>query len=151
METKTDIILNKICEGIVGLLRKWPDQKYKLHAFLNQPLPQPIRFVGWHLYLSNNNRLSSSFALKRFFCVNLDRQKFLGDLANNPRNVLSPMDADIQRNCDALVRTLPSAADMMESRGEIIFFKSISLSNEFLRKSECNESDSFLSSFNAFK
>lgn len=62
LETKTDIILNKICEGIVGLLRKWPDQKYKLHAFLNQPLPQPIRFVGWHLYLSNNNRLSSSLS-----------------------------------------------------------------------------------------
>ena len=59
LETKTDIILNKVCEGIVGLLRKWPDQKYKLHAFLNQPLPQPIRFVGWHLYLSNTNRMLS--------------------------------------------------------------------------------------------
>ena len=57
LETKTDIILNKVCEGIVGLLRKWPDQKYKLHAFLNQSLPQPIRFVGWHLYLSNLNRM----------------------------------------------------------------------------------------------
>ncbi len=57
LETKTDIILNKVCEGIVGLLRKWPDQKYKLHAFLNQPLPQPIRFVGWNLYLSNVHRM----------------------------------------------------------------------------------------------
>jgi hypothetical protein len=55
METKTDLILDKVCEGIVGLLRKWPDQKYKLHAFLNQPLPQPLRFVAWHLYLNNPN------------------------------------------------------------------------------------------------
>jgi hypothetical protein len=54
-ETKTDLILDKVCEGIVGLLRKWPDQKYKLHAFLNQALPQPLRFVGWHLYLNNPN------------------------------------------------------------------------------------------------
>lgn len=61
LETKTDLILNQVCEGIVGLLRKWPDQKYKLHSFLNQPLPQPIRFVGWHLYLSNVNRTSLTF------------------------------------------------------------------------------------------
>ena len=68
LETKTDIILNEICEGIVGLLRKWPDQKYKLHAFLNQPLPQPIRFVGWHLYLTNNNRLFiDEISDKKFF------------------------------------------------------------------------------------
>ncbi|CAF1133350.1 unnamed protein product [Rotaria sp. Silwood1] len=109
LETKTDIILNKVCEGIVGLLRKWPDQKYKLHAFLNQSLPQPIRFVGWNLYLSNANH----------------RQKFINDLANNPRNVLSPMDADIQRNCDSLVRTLPLAPDMMDSKGNMSAMKAI--------------------------
>ena len=51
----TDDILNKICDDIVGLLYKWPDQKYKLHAFFNQSLPQPIRFVTWYLYLSNDN------------------------------------------------------------------------------------------------
>ncbi|CAF0946372.1 unnamed protein product [Rotaria sordida] len=109
LETKTDIILNKVCEGIVGLLRKWPDQKYKLHAFLNQPLPQPIRFVGWNLYLSNANH----------------RQKFINDLANNPRSILSPMDAEIQRNCDSLVKTLPLAPDMMDSKGNMSAMKAI--------------------------
>ena len=52
-ETKSDLILNKVCEGIIALLRKWPDQKYKLHAFINQPLPSSIRFFAWHLYLNN--------------------------------------------------------------------------------------------------
>ncbi|CAF3693226.1 unnamed protein product [Adineta steineri] len=108
-ETKTDIILDKVCEGIVGLLRKWPDQKYKLHAFLNQSLPQPLRFVGWHLYLNNPNH----------------RQKFINDLANNPRSVLSPIDADIQRNCDSLVPTLPLANDMIDSKGNMSAMKAI--------------------------
>ncbi|CAF4507079.1 unnamed protein product [Rotaria socialis] len=109
LETKTDIILNKVCEGIIALLRKWPDQKYKLHAFLNQSLPQPVRFVGWNLYLSNINY----------------RQKFINDLGNNPRSVLSPMDAEIQRNCDSLVRTLPVAPDMMDSKGNMSAMKAI--------------------------
>ncbi|UJR13258.1 hypothetical protein I4U23_000279 [Adineta vaga] len=109
METKTDIILDKVCEGIVGLLRKWPDQKYKLHAFVNQSLPQPLRFVGWHLYLTNTNH----------------RQKFINDLANNPRSVLSSMDSDIQRNCDSLVPTLPSANDMSDSKGNMSAMKAI--------------------------
>jgi hypothetical protein len=47
----------------------------------------------------------------------LDRQKFINDLANNPRNVLSPMDAEIQRNCDSLIKTLPLAPDMLDSKG----------------------------------
>ncbi|CAF1026249.1 unnamed protein product [Rotaria magnacalcarata] len=109
LETKTDIILNKVCEGIIALLRKWPDQKYKLHAFLNQSLPQPVRFVGWNLYLSNINY----------------RQKFINDLGNNPRSVLSPMDAEIQRNCDSLVRTLPVATDMIDSKGNMSAMKAI--------------------------
>jgi hypothetical protein len=36
---------------------------------------------------------------------------------NNPRSILSPMDADIQRNCDNLVEILPSAGDMLDSKG----------------------------------
>ncbi|CAF1157730.1 unnamed protein product [Adineta ricciae] len=108
-ETKSDLILDKVCDGIVGLLRKWPDQKYKLHAFLNQPLPQPIRFVGWHLYLNNPTY----------------RQRFTNDLTNNSRSVLSPLDADIQRNCDSLVPTLPSANDMVDSKGNMSAMKAI--------------------------
>ncbi len=57
----------------------------------------------------------------------LDRQKFINDLANNPRSVLSPMDGDIQRNCDSLVRALPSSPDMMDSKGNSsLYFDKIS-------------------------
>jgi hypothetical protein len=47
----------------------------------------------------------------------LDRQKFIHDLANNPRSVLSPMDVEIQRNCDGLIKTLPLGHDIMDSKG----------------------------------
>ncbi|CAF1459994.1 unnamed protein product, partial [Didymodactylos carnosus] len=109
LETKTDLLLAKICDGIVSLLRKWPDQKYKLHAFLNQPLPQPIRFVGWNVFLSNHNH----------------RNKFLKDLSTNPRSILSPMDAEIQRNCDAFMATLPAGPSMADSRGNMSSMKAI--------------------------
>lgn len=52
-ETKTDLVLDTTCEGIMSLLRKYPEQKYKLRIFLNQPIPQPLRFLAWQLYLSN--------------------------------------------------------------------------------------------------
>jgi hypothetical protein len=55
LDTKTDLVLDATSEGIVTLLRKHPDQKYKLRVFLNQVIPQPIRFLGWQLFFSNNN------------------------------------------------------------------------------------------------
>ncbi len=55
LETKTDMVLDTASEGIVSLLRKQPDQKYKLRVFLNQVLPQPIRFLAWQLFFSNIN------------------------------------------------------------------------------------------------
>lgn len=55
----------------------------------------------------------------------LDRQKFIADLANNPRSVLSPMDSDIQRNCDSLVKTLPLMGDMIESKGNMSAMKAM--------------------------
>ncbi len=54
LDTKTDLVLDATSEGIVTLLRKHPDQKYKLRVFLNQVIPQPIKFLGWQLFFSNN-------------------------------------------------------------------------------------------------
>lgn len=55
-ETKTDLVLDTTYEGIITLLRKHPDQKYKLRVFLNQFIPQQIKFLAWQLYFSNTNR-----------------------------------------------------------------------------------------------
>lgn len=44
LETKTDLVLDTTSEGITTLLSKNPSQKYKLRVFLNQVIPQPIRF-----------------------------------------------------------------------------------------------------------
>lgn len=54
-DTKTDLVLETTAEGIVTLLKKHPDQKYKLHVFLNQPIQQPIRFLAWQLFYANAN------------------------------------------------------------------------------------------------
>lgn len=61
----------------------------------------------------------SLFSLLHLSPIDLDRQRFSSDLANNPRNVLSPIDVDIQRNCDSLVPTLYLADDMVDSKGSL--------------------------------
>jgi ATP-dependent exoDNAse (exonuclease V) alpha subunit len=55
LETKTDLVLDTTSEGITTLLSKNPAQKYKLRVFLNQIIPQPIRFLAWQLFYSNSN------------------------------------------------------------------------------------------------
>ena len=61
--TKTDLVLDTTAEGIITLLKKHPDQKYKLRVFLNQVIPQPIRFFAWQLYYSNPERNKKAFDL----------------------------------------------------------------------------------------
>jgi hypothetical protein len=56
LDTKTDLVLDTTSEGIVALLRKHPEQKYKLRIFLNQSMPPGIRFVAFQLYFSNYDR-----------------------------------------------------------------------------------------------
>ena len=56
VESKTDLVLDTTSEGIISLLRKHPEQKYKLRVFLNQAIPQPIRFTAWQLFFGNHTR-----------------------------------------------------------------------------------------------
>ena len=55
IDTKTDLVLDTTSEGIITLLRKHPDQKYKLRIFLNQVMAAPIRFLAWQLFYANSN------------------------------------------------------------------------------------------------
>jgi hypothetical protein len=55
IDTKTDLVLDTTSEGIITLLRKHPDQKYKLRIFLNQVMTPPIRFLAWQLFYANSN------------------------------------------------------------------------------------------------
>ena len=52
-ETRTDLVIETAEDGAVSLLKKWPDMKSKLHVCFNQPLPDPIRQLAWHLYLND--------------------------------------------------------------------------------------------------
>jgi hypothetical protein len=70
IETKTDLILDTTAEGIITLLRKYPEQKYKLHIFLNQSIPQPLRFLAWQLYLTNSkgkNNMKTVYSIFIYF------------------------------------------------------------------------------------
>ena len=55
-DSKTDLVLDTTSEAIISLLKKNPEQKYKLRVFLNQEMPAPIRFFALQLYFSNHNR-----------------------------------------------------------------------------------------------
>ncbi len=58
VSTKTDLILECAQDGAIGLLKKWPDMKYKLHMCFNQPLPPGLRQVAWKLFLENTKGTS---------------------------------------------------------------------------------------------
>lgn len=53
LDTKTDLVLDTTSEGVITLLRKHPEQKYKLRVFLNQSVPLPIRFLSYQLFYAN--------------------------------------------------------------------------------------------------
>ena len=66
IKTKSDLFLEDAQEGIVSLLRLWPDLKMKLHACFNNPLPSTLRQLAWRLFLENEKgelRLSTSPAI----------------------------------------------------------------------------------------
>ena len=71
LETKTDLVLDTTSEGITTLLSKNPSQKYKLRVFLNQVIPQPIRFNNKFIFVINSfinfNILNRFLAWQLFF------------------------------------------------------------------------------------
>lgn len=71
LETKTDLVLDTTSEGITTLLSRNPSQKYKLRVFLNQVIPQPIRFNNKFIFVINSfinfNILNRFLAWQLFF------------------------------------------------------------------------------------
>ncbi|CAF0957674.1 unnamed protein product [Brachionus calyciflorus] len=101
LDTKTDLVLDTTSEGIVTLLRKHPEQKYKLKVFLNQSIPQPIRFLAMQLYYSNLN----------------ERKIFVQKLEKSPKLCLSPQDAEIQKKCESILSDEIAFREMSDSKG----------------------------------
>lgn len=71
IDTKTDLVLDTTSEGIITLLRKHPDQKYKLRIFLNQAMAPPIRFLAWQLFFSNANCMDIFLIKQKLFFLAL--------------------------------------------------------------------------------
>ena len=49
--SKSELILDHAREGALGLLKRWPGNKAKLHQFFNQALPDRLRQITWRLFL----------------------------------------------------------------------------------------------------
>lgn len=109
LDTKTDLVLDTTSEGVITLLRKHPEQKYKLRVFLNQSVPQPVRFMAWQLFFSNNDF----------------RKKFIAKLTMDPKMCLSPSDAEIQRKCEIILNSTKSFKDIKYSMGSLNSIKGI--------------------------
>jgi hypothetical protein len=109
LDTKTDLVLDATSEGVISLLKKHPEQKYKLKVFLNQAIPQPVRFVAWQLYFSNSDA----------------RKKFMNKLTADPKSCLSGADADIQRKCEVILNSTNSFKDIKYSVGSLNSIKGV--------------------------
>lgn len=131
LETKTDLILETTCEGIITLLRKYPEQKFKLHVFLNQAIPQPLRFLAWQLFFANAKCKQTILTiiifmlnLKKFKNI-LVRKDFLNRLASDPKSCLSPMDAEISRRCESLLNNSIAFKELRDSKGNTNAMKGV--------------------------
>lgn len=108
-ETKTDLILDITCDGITSLLRKHPEQKFKLHLFLNQAIPQPLRFLAWQLFFSNTKV----------------RKEFITKLANDPKSCISAIDTEIQRKSASLISNGLNFKELRDSEGALNSIKGV--------------------------
>lgn len=66
--TKTELIVDELRENAVSLLRRWPEMKYKLHMYLNLPLPPKLQSVAWNFFLSNPKRMSQPHVYVQPYC-----------------------------------------------------------------------------------
>lgn len=53
VNTKTDMVIESAQDGIISLLKKWPNMRSKLIIYFNQPLSDVLRPVAWKAFLEN--------------------------------------------------------------------------------------------------
>ncbi|KAK7088108.1 uncharacterized protein [Littorina saxatilis] len=107
LDTKTDLVVEGAEEGVVSLLKKWPEMKSKLHVCLNQPLAQPIRQLSWRLFLTNPKV----------------RKTYIDLLNGNPRSAISPLDLEISQKCEQLLISEPTFFNIKGSVGAFYAMK----------------------------
>ncbi|MGH0190044.1 UNVERIFIED_CONTAM: hypothetical protein FKN15_041479, partial [Acipenser sinensis] len=98
VSTKSDRFQSHVRDGMVNLLQKWPDMKYKLHALFNHPLSSEIRKVAWRLFLSNTKA----------------RMEYLTRVSTNKAKF--SIDLDISMKCDTLLSTEPTFKHLRDSK-----------------------------------
>ncbi|XP_041096744.1 uncharacterized protein LOC121308425 isoform X2 [Polyodon spathula] len=98
VSTKSDRFQSHVRDGMVNLLQKWPDMKYKLHALFNHPLPSEIRKVAWRLFLSNTKA----------------RMEYLTRVSTNKAKF--SVDLEISMKCDTLLSTEPTFKHLRDSK-----------------------------------
>ncbi|KAK6473395.1 hypothetical protein HHUSO_G26801 [Huso huso] len=98
VSTKSDRFQSHVRDGMVNLLQKWPDMKYKLHALFNHPLSSEIRKVAWRLFLSNTKA----------------RMEYLTRVSTNKAKF--SIDLDISMKCDILLSTEPTFKHLRDSK-----------------------------------
>ncbi|KAK1157451.1 hypothetical protein AOXY_G25137 [Acipenser oxyrinchus oxyrinchus] len=98
VSTRSERFQSHVRDGMVNLLHKWPDMKYKLHALFNQPLSSEIRKVAWRLFLSNTKA----------------RMEYLTRVSKNTAKF--SIDLDISMKCDTLLSTEPTFKHLRDSK-----------------------------------
>ncbi|XP_013383272.1 uncharacterized protein LOC106153737 [Lingula anatina] len=109
INTKTDLILNNAKEGSVGILKKWPDLKSKLHVCFNQSLPWALRHIVWRLFLSSTKA----------------RKEYVDILSTNPRAAMSELDLEISQKCENLLNSETTVEELRGSVGAFYGMKAV--------------------------
>ncbi|XP_055863033.1 uncharacterized protein LOC106072877 [Biomphalaria glabrata] len=106
-DTRPDLVIEAAEEGVISLLKRWPDMKSKLHVCFNQPLVEPMRQLAWHLYLSNPRI----------------RKTYVELLNDNPRAAISPHDIEISQKVEQMVLSEPTFSELKGSVGAFYAMK----------------------------
>ncbi|XP_033627019.1 uncharacterized protein LOC117289929 isoform X2 [Asterias rubens] len=94
--SKSELILDHAREGALGLLKRWPGNKAKLHQFFNQALPDRLRQITWRLFLRSPKV----------------RSLYLEQLKSDPNNVMSILDLEIIQTSEALLLREPTFEEL---------------------------------------
>ncbi|XP_044139681.1 uncharacterized protein LOC122930386 [Bufo gargarizans] len=97
--SQSHVVASHIQDGVINILENRPSMKVKLHALLNQPIPDTLRTLAWKLQLANTKA----------------RMEYLSHVSlNKARSVL---DREIALHCEALLSAEQTFQNLKDIKG----------------------------------
>ncbi|KAF6037136.1 hypothetical protein EB796_004544 [Bugula neritina] len=93
---KPELINEHLKDGVVSILKRWPEMKVKFHMCLNIPVPTKLRTNAWTLFMSDPRA----------------RKDYVEKLMKEPKKAISDQDQLISQTCENMLRIQNTFSDI---------------------------------------